>query len=151
MARSSVREKNILLDSIDTVAAAMSVNSLGSVNEGSGEEAKEVVTIRQYFPETWLWSLELVDKDGLVVIKHKVPDTITDWVLDAYCLSNVSGLAVSPPKTLKVFQPLFTTINMPYSVVRGETFPVNATVFNYETSCVPVRVLKYTTYSLCVI
>jgi hypothetical protein len=48
-------------------------------------------------------------------------------------------LAVSAPQTMRVFQHLFTTINMPYSAIRGEIFPVKASVFNYETSCVPVR------------
>ena len=58
--------------------------------------------------------------------------------MDAYCLSNKAGLGVSETKTLKVFQPLFVSVNLPYSVIRGEIFPVFATVFNYETTCIPV-------------
>lgn len=77
-------------------------------------------------------------ENGLIRKKEKVPDTITDWLLDAYCVSNSSGLGISETKTLKVFQPLFVSVNLPYSVVRGESFPVKATIFNYENTCVPV-------------
>jgi hypothetical protein len=125
----------MLDDSLDMVAMSMSSQTGVAPDK---EEPKEVVTIRQYFPETWLWNLEITNQDGIFAKREKVPDTITDWVLDAYCLSNNSGLAVADSQTLRVFQPFFTTINMPYSVIRGEIFPVKASVFNYEASCVPV-------------
>lgn len=77
-------------------------------------------------------------ENGLIRRKEKAPDSITDWIMDAYCVSNQSGVGVSDPQVLKVFQPLFVAVNLPYSVIRGETFPVKAVVFNYETTCVPV-------------
>ncbi len=40
---------------------------------------------------------------------------------------------------LKVFQPLFVTIDMPYSVIKGEVFKVKASLFNYEKTCLPVN------------
>ena len=45
--------------------------------------------------------------------------------MDAYCLSNKAGLGVSETKTLKVFQPLFVSVNLPYSVIRGEILKIN--------------------------
>ncbi len=68
------------------------------------------------------------------------PDTITDWILDAYCLSNYTGLGIGKSQTVRVFQPLFVSVDLPYSVIRGETFPVKASVFNYENTCVPVDI-----------
>ena len=67
-----------------------------------------------------------------------MPDSITDWILDSYCVSEKSGIGISPTKVLKVFQPLFVSIDLPYSVIRGETFQVKASVFNFESTCVPV-------------
>ncbi|CAF0775839.1 unnamed protein product [Brachionus calyciflorus] len=101
------------------------------------EDEVLISSIRQFFPETWLWSIETSDEKGLIKKREKTPDSITDWLMDAYCLSNKAGLGVSETKTLKVFQPLFVSVNLPYSVIRGEIFPVFATVFNYETTCIP--------------
>jgi hypothetical protein len=71
-------------------------------------------------------------------MKQKAPDSITDWIIDAYCLSNNSGIGIAETKTLKVFQPLFVSMDLPYSVIKGELFPVKVSVFNYENSCQPV-------------
>ncbi len=75
---------------------------------------------------------------GIIERAERVPDTITDWILDSYCISNNSGIGVSETKTLKVFQPLFVSIDLPYSVIRTEIFQVKASIFNFEKTCVPV-------------
>ena len=80
----------------------------------------------------------------------KVPDTITDWNLDAYCLSSQSGLGIAQPETLKVFQSVFVSLDMPYSVVKGEIFPIKASAFNYEDTCIPV-LIKLKTYFYLII
>ena len=38
------------------------------------------------------------------------------------------------PFQLTVFQPFFVSMQLPYSVVRGELVVVQANVFNYRTS-----------------
>lgn len=77
----------------------------------------------------------------MIVLNEKVPDSITDWVINSYCISEKNGIGISPSKVLKAFQPLFVSIDLPYSVIKGEIFQVKASVFNYETTCVPVRKL----------
>lgn len=141
MARSSIREKNLMIPQGAVAAMSMDLASSNSVMSESAPPAIEqpIRTIRQFFPETWLWSIEVTNKDGVFSRKEKAPDSITDWVLDAYCLSNSSGVAVSETKTLRVFQPLFISVNLPYSAVRGELFPVKVAIFNYETTCVPIE------------
>lgn len=71
----------------------------------------------------------------------KVPDTITSWVASAFALSNSSGLGISEPTSLKVFQPFFVSLTLPYSVIRGEEVSLIASVFNYESTCLTVSVL----------
>ncbi|RNA09103.1 alpha-2-macroglobulin 1 [Brachionus plicatilis] len=99
-----------------------------------------IQTIRQFFPETWLWNIELSGENGLINKYQKVPDSITDWLIDSYCVSDKSGLGIAKTETLKVFQPVFISLNIPYSVIRGESFPVYATIFNYDSSCFPAHV-----------
>jgi hypothetical protein len=80
---------------------------------------------------------------GVLNQTEKVPDTITEWIIDSYCLSAEKGLGVAQRKNLKVFQPLFVSLDLPYSVISKEVFEVKASIFNYESSCFPVNNLKF--------
>ncbi|KAL6471080.1 hypothetical protein MHYP_G00197300 [Metynnis hypsauchen] len=50
------------------------------------------------------------------------------------------GLGVAPPAQLRVFQPFFLELSLPYSIIRGEEFELKATVFNYLSKCIMVKV-----------
>nr|XP_026236338.1 pregnancy zone protein-like isoform X1 [Urocitellus parryii] len=97
-------------------------------------------TVRKYFPETWIWDLVDLDLSGQSELPLKIPDTITEWKASALCLSGTTGLGLSPTVSLQVFQPFFLELTLPYSVVRGETFTLKATVSNYLSHCIQVRV-----------
>ncbi|XP_029809140.1 alpha-2-macroglobulin-like [Suricata suricatta] len=97
-------------------------------------------TVRKYFPETWIWDLVVVDSSGVTEVGVTVPDTITEWKAGALCLSNDTGLGLSLPASLRVFQPFFVELTMPYSVIRGEAFTLKATVLNYLPKCIRVSV-----------
>ena len=68
----------------------------------------------------------------------KSPDSITDWIFDAFCLSKEYSFGIAPESTLKVFRPFFVSVNLPYSVVSNEKWPVQVSVFNYLNKCAPV-------------
>ncbi|XP_034459868.1 alpha-2-macroglobulin isoform X2 [Hippoglossus hippoglossus] len=104
--------------------------------EGTGK-TKE--TIRTYFPETWIWELVFVGESGSVNVEKTVPDTITKWAAGAFCVSSV-GFGVAPNIGLTAFQPFFVSLTLPYSVIRGEVFTLKATVFNYLSKCIMVKV-----------
>ena len=97
-------------------------------------------TVRAFFPETWLWDIQISNEKGLIERVEKSPDSITDWQIDAYCFNSKSGLGVAETQTLNVFQSMFVSMTLPYSVVKGEVFPVKATVFNYANTCVPIQI-----------
>uniref|UniRef100_A0A3P9BY03 Alpha-2-macroglobulin n=1 Tax=Maylandia zebra TaxID=106582 RepID=A0A3P9BY03_9CICH len=83
--------------------------------------------------------LKYVENDGKRGVSLTVPDTITTWETEAFCLSS-QGFGLAPRKEMKVFQPFFLELTMPYSIIRGEHFELRATVFNYLTSCIMVTV-----------
>jgi CD109 antigen len=61
-----------------------------------------------------------------------VPDTITSWIISGFSLDQAYGLGVSEvPMKLKVFRPFFISLNLPYSVVKGEAVGVQVLVHNY--------------------
>ncbi|XP_039543526.1 pregnancy zone protein-like [Pimephales promelas] len=98
-----------------------------------------VVTVRTYFPETWLWQLAQVGDTGSTEVPLTVPDTITTWETEVFCLSS-KGFGLAPPALLTVFQPFFLELSLPYSIVRGESFELKATVFSYLSKCIMVKV-----------
>uniref|UniRef100_A0A669FA08 Alpha-2-macroglobulin domain-containing protein n=1 Tax=Oreochromis niloticus TaxID=8128 RepID=A0A669FA08_ORENI len=110
-------------------------------NVGSlGPPGPPMATIRAFFPETWIWDLvEVGYASGTKDVSLTVPDTITTWETEAFCLSS-QGFGLAPRKEVKVFQPFFLELTMPYSIIRGEHFELKATVFNYLTSCIMVTV-----------
>jgi CD109 antigen len=90
----------------------------------------EVQRVRQFFPETWIWSDLTTDASGKASQQVTVPDSITTWMLRAVAVSKDKGLGIGEG-SLVVFQPFFETIDLPYSAIRGEEFPVKVAVYNY--------------------
>uniref|UniRef100_A0A667YQQ0 Alpha-2-macroglobulin-like n=1 Tax=Myripristis murdjan TaxID=586833 RepID=A0A667YQQ0_9TELE len=101
--------------------------------------ATVIETVRTFFPETWIWDLVDVGETGSKDVPLTVPDTITTWETEAFCLSP-QGFGLAPRKEFTVFQPFFLELSLPYSIIRGEHFELKATVFNYLTSCIMVTV-----------
>ncbi|NWV38181.1 A2MG protein, partial [Grantiella picta] len=108
-------------------------------------------TVRKYFPETWIWDIVSVSPEGKADLEVTIPDTITEWKANAFCTSADTGFGLSPTVSLRAFQPFFVELTMPYSVVRGESFTLKATVFNYLPACIRVSVtLAESTHFLAV-
>nr|BAK64111.1 alpha-2 macroglobulin [Hasarius adansoni] len=95
--------------------------------------------IRSFFPETWLWELHSVDSTGETAIKRQLPHTITEWVGGAVCVHPKTGLGIWDISSVTTFQPFFIDFHLPYSVIRGESFPLVVTVFNYLSECLPIK------------
>ncbi|NWI52919.1 A2ML1 protein, partial [Calyptomena viridis] len=99
---------------------------------------KEKPKPRTLFPETWIWDLVSVGGNGQASLQVAIPDTITEWNANAFCVAD-TGFGFSPLTTLTVFQPFFVDLSLPYSVIQGETFRLKATVFNYLKDCIQIR------------
>lgn len=91
--------------------------------------------------------LILFSSRGEVDVSYTIPDTITEWKASAFCVHDDAGFGISPPASLKAFQPFFVDLTRPYSVTRGEKFNLIANVFNYLNKCVQVYQVPF--YLLC--
>uniref|UniRef100_A0A9J7XFP9 Alpha-2-macroglobulin-like n=1 Tax=Cyprinus carpio carpio TaxID=630221 RepID=A0A9J7XFP9_CYPCA len=122
----------------------------GGSARGTGIENTPLIpeeTIRTFFPETWIWELVEMGDSGSAQVPVTVPDTITSWETEAFCLSS-KGLGLAPPAKLTVFQPFFLELSLPYSIIRGEIFELKATVFNYLSKCIMDTVVALQALSL---
>ncbi|XP_017514328.2 alpha-2-macroglobulin-like protein 1 [Manis javanica] len=121
--------------------AAFGKSGLGPVafESSTSSPPPEDSRVRQYFPETWLWNLFPIGNLGKESVHVTVPDTITEWKAMTFCTSQSSGFGLSPIVGLTAFQPFFVDLTLPYSVIRGESFRLTATVFNYLKKCIRVQ------------
>ena len=81
------------------------------------------------------------NNDSFAAQRVTVPNAITSWVTDAFAVSQSTAMTIARPATLKVFKPFFVTINLPFSVIRGELAEITLTVFNYMQNDTTVRLL----------
>jgi CD109 antigen len=112
-----------------TTAAAQAENKATDSSTSTG--LAEVQRVRQFFPETWVWSDLTTDATGKVSKKLNAPDSITTWMLNAVALSPKNGLGITQAE-LKVLQPFFVSVDLVYSAIRGEQFPVKVALYNYS-------------------
>ena len=116
-------------DPTATPAAMMAAESADGAAESPAGLA-EVERVRQFFPETWLWADVMTDAAGNATVAATAPDSITTWNLRAVGVSPEHGLGIGNAE-LTVFQPFFLQVDLPYSAVRGEEFPVKVALYNY--------------------
>ena len=81
-------------------------------------------------------------ENGTKTFNLKVPDTITSWYASGFAISKQAGMEIANPTELRVFQPFFISLNLPYSVIRGEDVMVPAAIFSYlENACLSVSLV----------
>uniref|UniRef100_M3XYI7 CD109 molecule n=1 Tax=Mustela putorius furo TaxID=9669 RepID=M3XYI7_MUSPF len=101
--------------------------------------------IRKHFPETWIWLDTNMGSRIYQEFEFTVPDSITSWVATAFVISEDLGLGLtSSPVELQAFQPFFIFLNLPYSVIRGEEFALEVTIFNYLKEATEVLLIIHT-------
>ncbi|XDB53570.1 hypothetical protein AB1E18_007088 [Capra hircus] len=98
--------------------------------------------VRKHFPETWIWLDTNMGSRIYQDFEVTVPDSITSWVATAFVISEDLGLGLTTaPVELQAFQPFFIFLNLPYSVIRGEEFALEVTIFNYLKDATEVKVI----------
>ncbi|NXS68241.1 A2ML1 protein, partial [Pandion haliaetus] len=99
------------------------------------ELGSEAGPVRTWFPETFIWTLVPINDSGVAELAVTVPDSITDWRAMTFCTSQSHGLGISETTNLQSFKPFFVEPTLPYSVFRGESFPLKVKVFSYLKQC----------------
>ncbi|XP_055965928.1 CD109 antigen [Sorex fumeus] len=111
------------------------------LQESNEASAFDKPRVRKHFPETWIWLDADMGSRTLQEFEVTVPDSITSWVATAFVINDDFGLGLTTtPVELQAFQPFFIFLNLPYSVIRGEEFALEVTIFNYLKEATEVKV-----------
>ncbi|XP_067624065.1 thioester-containing protein 1 allele R1 isoform X2 [Eurosta solidaginis] len=96
--------------------------------------------------DTWLFLNITAGNDGRKTLNRRMPSSATSWVLSAFSLDPVTGLALtSPTKSLQSYKEFFITTEMPYSIRKGETIALPFVITNNKNSDLDVEVTFYNT------
>ena len=102
--------------------------------------ASSTPRLRQYFPETLLWSPEVItDKNGKAELKFKMADNITTWKLYTIA-STKSGKIGVVEKEVQAFQPFFVDLEPPKFLTQGDEIYLPTQVRNYTENKQKVNV-----------
>ncbi|NWQ77754.1 A2ML1 protein, partial [Columbina picui] len=104
------------------------------------ELATKAWPVRTWFPETFIWTLVPINDSGAAELAATVPDSITDWKVMTFCTSETHGLGISETTSLRSFKPFFMEPILPYSIFRGESFPLKVKVFSYVKQCMVLQI-----------
>uniref|UniRef100_A0A8C4RSL8 CD109 molecule n=1 Tax=Erpetoichthys calabaricus TaxID=27687 RepID=A0A8C4RSL8_ERPCA len=111
------------------------------VNNLPESPSTETKPIRSNFPETWIWNVTYTGASTTVNLDVVAPDTITSWIASAFVMSENLGLGLTSfSEELVVFQSFFISLNLPYSVIRGEELVLDVILFNYLNQSIEVMV-----------
>ncbi len=116
-------------------SAAPSSEAVGSKsNLGASptlDDKSSAPRVRQSFPETLLWTPQLVTDDtGHAHLDIELADSITTWRITASAVA-ADGRLGATQLPLKVFQPFFVDLNLPVSLTRNDEVSVPVVVYNY--------------------
>ena len=87
-----------------------------------------------------IFFLIISEKTGEKIVQVTVPDTITTWYASGFAVSAQTGLGIANPAEIRGFKALFISMNLPYSVIRGEIVTLPIVVFNYLSDCLHVSI-----------
>lgn len=110
-------QSNVTLDGVDVNDPTKSENS--------------TPRLREYFPETLVWSPELLtDKNGKAELKFKLADNITTWKLYSIASTKNGKIGIAE-KEVRAFQPFFVDLDPPKFLTEGDEIYLPTQVRNY--------------------
>ncbi|ELK10442.1 Ovostatin like protein 2 [Pteropus alecto] len=77
---------------------------------------------------------------GSANLSFLIPDTITRWETNGFCMNGEVGFGISSTIALEVSQSFFVEMTLPFSVIRNEQSDVIVTVFSYLNTCIEISV-----------
>ena len=116
----------------ETVEVSAEKPAATATKNKSGQESPLFTPrVRQYFPETLLWSPETVtDAQGHAQLRFKLADNITTWTMSVIA-STLDGHLGTARKDISAFQPFFAEHDPPKVLTQGDVISLPVVLRNY--------------------
>lgn len=102
---------------------------------------KPKVYLTEDIADTWLFNNFSSGYEGKTSIRRKVPGSLNTWVISGFSLDPLHGLGlISAPKKIKITKSFVVSLDLPFSVQKGEILAVPVVVYNHMDQDVNVDV-----------
>ncbi|XP_072280910.1 alpha-2-macroglobulin-like protein 1 [Pyxicephalus adspersus] len=102
---------------------------------------RKTQTVRSNFADDFGFDSVTIGLNGESIIDSIIPDSITTWESDAFCMSDNKGIGLTiEPATVTTKQSFFVEASIPSYMIRGETVVVPVGVSNYMNKCAHISV-----------
>ncbi|XP_077309900.1 ovostatin-like [Lithobates pipiens] len=117
------------------------LSTVGGFSGGSGPLPKSIDTIRSDFRDAFGDDTVIIGPDGEATVSSIIPQSITNWESDGFCISVNEGLGLTNElaKTTTI-QPFFVECSIPSYVIRGEEVITSIVVSNYLEKSAQVEI-----------
>ncbi|XP_060518644.1 CD109 antigen-like isoform X2 [Cylas formicarius] len=94
---------------------------------------KPKVYLTENVAQTWIFTNFSSGYEGKTSIRRKAPSTLNSWLISGFSLDPIMGIALmAQPKKLKVAKSFVVSLDLPYSVQKGEILAVPVVISNYN-------------------
>ncbi|TRY87359.1 hypothetical protein DNTS_017221 [Danionella cerebrum] len=114
---------------------------LARSEESEYYESFDEITSRTQFPESWLWSEQLLPdcpateklcrETSVTKSQIYLKESITTWQVLAISLSRTHGICVADPYEMIVYKRFFIDLKVPFSAIRNEQLQIRVILHNY--------------------
>ncbi|XP_067296791.1 complement component c3a, duplicate 6 [Pseudorasbora parva] len=147
----------------DVVARSMEAGEeemiLARSEDSEYYESFDEITSRTQFPESWLWTEEILPlcptnnklcgTTSVTRDRNYLKESITTWQIFAVSLSRTHGICVADPYEMIVYKRFFIDLKVPFSAVRNEQLQVRAILHNYTKKKIRARLEFMDTEHIC--
>ncbi|XDV16017.1 hypothetical protein PO909_015910, partial [Leuciscus waleckii] len=147
----------------DVVARSMEAGEeemiLARSEDSDYYESFDEITSRTQFPESWLWTEEILPfcpankklcvTTSITRDRIYLKESITTWQIFAFSLSKSHGICVADPYEMIVYKRFFIDLKVPFSAVRNEQIQIRAILHNYTKKKIRARLEFMETEHIC--
>ncbi|XP_077057468.1 complement component c3a, duplicate 6 [Siphateles boraxobius] len=146
----------------DVVARSMEAGEeemiLARSEDSDYYESFDEITSRTQFPESWLWTEEILpfcpanklcETTSMTRDRIYLKESITTWQIFAFSLSKSHGICVADPYEMIVYKRFFIDLKVPFSAVRNEQLQIRVILHNYTKKKIRARLEFIETEHIC--
>ncbi|KAG1955857.1 complement C3-like [Pimephales promelas] len=146
----------------DVVARSMEAGEeemiLARSEDSDYYESFDEITSRTQFPESWLWTEEILPfcpnnkscpTTSITRDRIYLKESITTWQIFAFSLSKSHGICVADPYEMIVYKRFFIDLKVPFSAVRNEQLQIRVILHNYTKKKIRARLEFTDTEHIC--
>ncbi|XP_021169386.2 alpha-2-macroglobulin [Fundulus heteroclitus] len=100
---------------------------------------EQLEPVHKLSTETWLFDLVKVGEQGKTCVPYTVPEVITTWNAEVFCVSP-HGFGLARPVLLTVYRPFLLDFKLPDYLILGESVELKLVIYNNLPTSLKIKI-----------